>query len=206
MSERQHTTLGPFDVWFDADSAITVRAPGPAGAPSELSIPLDGSYELGIEDEKLLDAWVAQGILSKRAAKNILIHLRAPRESRDVWLRGHGLQKLLARTHGWSDTEMHIVDLHFHYMAYLWNMNDWKIYNRYKKHLPAERRGEVDAWINLRMTGASDETLREALEAILVTIWDADDWEKAIRDPKLLQHEPLEPDELEEWQRLLQGG
>jgi hypothetical protein len=109
-----------------------------------------------------------------------------------------------AETRHWSKHEVTVVDLHFHYLTKLWNLNDWKVYQRYKKHLPAERRGEVDELVNLIMTHAPDERVRQALEAILATIWEADDWDAVIRAPDLLKYEPLDPEQREDWRRRLE--
>jgi hypothetical protein len=54
-------------------------------------------------------------------------------------------------------------------------MNDWDMYRRYKKHLPASRRGEVDRLVDRMMRRGDDEQVRTALEAILGTVWDAAD-------------------------------
>jgi len=38
---------------------------------------------------------------------------------------------------------------------------------------------------------------------ILARIWKADDWAAAIRDPQLAHNEPLNREQLAEWQRML---
>lgn len=45
--------------------------------------------------------------------------------------------------------------------------NCWNLYNRYKKHLPAERRREVDALCNLVVIGSEPDEVEHAVEAIL---------------------------------------
>lgn len=82
-------------------------------------------------------------------------------------------------------------------------MNGWKLYNRYKKHLPAERRREVDHLCNHVAMGSDRAEIQGAVEQILSTIWAADDWGAAIRDPELVAAEPLDPSQRADWQRRL---
>jgi hypothetical protein len=100
-----------------------------------------------------------------------------------------------------------VLALHVHYWTHIFQMNGWKLYNRYKKHLPAERRREVDRLCDLVAMGTDDETaLPRAVERILSAIWTDDDWRAAIRDPRLAADEPLDADQRAEWQRLLGAG
>jgi len=83
-------------------------------------------------------------------------------------------------------------------------MNSWKLYTRYKPHLPASRRAEVDALVSaLVAREESDEELQGRLEAILVDTWDAEDWDAFIRNPKLLEDEVLSEEQLDDWKRRL---
>lgn len=103
-----------------------------------------------------------------------------------------------------SPRQQATLALHLHYLTTLWNMNNWKLYTRYKRHLPAPRRAEVDDLVSaLVERGASDEELRERLEAILADTWEAEDWDAFIRDPKLLENEVPSEEQLGDWRRLL---
>jgi hypothetical protein len=83
-------------------------------------------------------------------------------------------------------------------------MNNWKLYTRYKRHLPAPRRAEVDELVSaLVERETSDEELRGQLEAILVDTWEAQDWDAFIRSPKLLEDEVLSEEQLDDWKRRL---
>jgi hypothetical protein len=83
-------------------------------------------------------------------------------------------------------------------------MNSWKLYTRYKRHLPAPRRAEVDDLVSALVTrDASDEELQGRLEAILADTWEAEDWDAFIRNPKLLENEVLSEEQLDDWKRLL---
>ncbi len=235
-------------VWFDEDSAVVLQIFAPDGWQAELTVPLDGTYEFGPEDERFFHGMAERKRLPSALIKELTRKMRQS-QGRDSWLRSHGLEETLglpfviplpvpcteellreivpdaevvrgvkkgtgksvlptlpqgpvARRTG-SSSERAIVDLHFHYLMNLWSMNDWKVYYRYKKHLPAERRGEVDNLVNMMMTGATDEEVRQALERILATSWDADDWDALIRDPNLLRYEPLGQEQLQDWQRRL---
>jgi hypothetical protein len=96
-----------------------------------------------------------------------------------------------------------VLAVHVHYWTEIFQMNGWKLYNRYKKHLPAERRGEVDRLCDLVATGDDPDELPCKVEAILAAVWTADDWVAAIRDPRLAADEPLDPDQLADWKRRL---
>ncbi len=93
--------------------------------------------------------------------------------------------------------------LHVHYWTELFQMNGWKLYNRYKKHLPAERRREVDQLCNHVAMGSDGAEIQRAVEQILASIWTADDWDAAIRDPELVEAEPLDASQRADWQRRL---
>jgi hypothetical protein len=96
-----------------------------------------------------------------------------------------------------------VLAVHTYYWSNVFQMNGWKLYNRYKKHLPAERRREVDSLCNLIAMGGEPGELERAVENILSSVWSADDWAVAIRDPRLAADEWLDADQLAEWQRQL---
>jgi hypothetical protein len=102
-----------------------------------------------------------------------------------------------------AKVDAQVLALHVHYWAELFQMNGWKLYNRYKKHLPAERRREVDELCNHVAMGSDGEVIQRAVEQILATIWTADDWDAAIRDPELVAAEPLDARQRADWQRRL---
>lgn len=102
-----------------------------------------------------------------------------------------------------ASIDPHVLALHVHYWSELFQMNGWKLYNRYKKHLPAERRREVDQLCNHVAMGSDGAEIQRAVEQILSTIWAADDWDAAIRDPELVAVEPLDPSQRADWQRRL---
>jgi hypothetical protein len=103
-----------------------------------------------------------------------------------------------------SPRQQATLALHLHYLTTLWSMNSWKLYTRYKRHLPASRRAEVDALVSaLVAREESDEELQGRLEAILVDTWEAEDWDAFIRNPKLLEDEELSEEQLDDWKRRL---
>jgi hypothetical protein len=87
-------------------------------------------------------------------------------------------------TRTWSPRERVIIDLHFYYLTNVWSLNDWKVYHRYKKHLPAESRFEVDTLVDLMMRDLP-KLMRDKLEAILAVVWDAEDWLAVIAHDEL---------------------
>ncbi len=91
-----------------------------------------------------------------------------------------------ARKESWSEKEMATVVLHCEYWCTIFNANNWNLYNRYKKHLPADQRRDVDALCDVIFThGDKNEAMRRILD-ILARIWDCEDWDAFIRDPKLI--------------------
>lgn len=102
-----------------------------------------------------------------------------------------------------ANIDPHVLALHVHYWSELFQMNGWKLYNRYKKHLPAERRREVDQLCNHVAMGSDGAEIQGAVAKILATIWGADDWDAAIRDPELVAVEPLDESQRADWQRRL---
>jgi hypothetical protein len=235
-------------VWFDEDCAIVFQF-FDFGWRAEFSVSMDGSYELGPQDEALFKKLVDCGLLCWQDARELVQKLRLSQGLREDWVRAHGIEQLFrlpfvkpmpvpcteeytrhavpeaklvgqsrreaakptqvtargavsAAARSWTTPERVTVDLHIYYLTQIWNLNNWKLYYRYKRHLPPERRHEVDRWVDL-MTKAPLEELRQALEMILAGIWEADDWDAAIRDPEILKHEPLDQWQLEDWQRRL---
>jgi hypothetical protein len=95
--------------------------------------------------------------------------------------------------------------LHIHYWSELFQMNTWSLANRYKKHLPAERRREVETLLGYVAMGSEPGDIERSVTAILGTIWAADDWAAAIRDPALIAHEPLDDLQRADWARRLRA-
>lgn len=75
----------------------------------------------------------------------------------------------------WIARERAIVELHLHYLTQVWSVDDWKLYNLYKKYLPAQHRAEVDRLLDMIVSGKPGP-FRELHETIMATIWDATDW------------------------------
>jgi hypothetical protein len=105
-----------------------------------------------------------------------------------------------------GDVDRAELALHVHYWTEIFQLNCWKLYHRYKKHLPAERRHEVDKLCDLVVRGAELSDVERAVVAILGTVWAADDWRAAIRDPELARYEPLDREQLADWHRRLSAG
>lgn len=95
----------------------------------------------------------------------------------------------------WSDEEKATLDLHCEYWSTVFSMNNWKLYSRYKKHLPADQRRDVDELCNAVATG-DDEALPRLVTGILARIWPCEDWDAVIRDPALVDGDD---DVWEEW-------
>jgi hypothetical protein len=85
----------------------------------------------------------------------------------------------------WSERERATLELHCEYWRTVFSMNNWKLYNRYKKHLPPDERRDVDELCNAVASG-NDEELAARVKGILARIWSAEDWDKVIRDPQLI--------------------
>ena len=101
-------------------------------------------------------------------------------------------------TRTWSARERAIIDLHFYYLTNVWSLNDWKVYNRYKKHLPAESRSEVDELVDLMMRDLP-KLMRDKLESILAIVWDAEDWLAVIASDELAAD--LDVDDRNAWRQ-----
>jgi hypothetical protein len=98
-----------------------------------------------------------------------------------------------------------VLAVHVYYWQHVFELNGWVLYQRYKKHLPATRRREVDQLVDLSVRGAEPGELERAVEQILSTVWSSDDWIAAIRDPRLSADETLSGERLAEWQRQLES-
>jgi len=105
-------------------------------------------------------------------------------------------------TRTWSARERTIIDLHFYYLTNVWSLNDWKVYSRYKKHLPAESRFEVDQLVDLMMKSLPKE-MRAKLEAIFAVVWDAEDWLAVLGSDELARD--LDAEQRAAWKRKLAG-
>jgi hypothetical protein len=96
----------------------------------------------------------------------------------------------------WTPAQRAVIDLHFYYLTNVWSLNDWKVYSRYKKHLPRESRFEVDQLVDLMMKDLPRE-MRAKLDAIFAVIWDAEDWLAVIASDELAHD--LEPADQQAW-------
>ena len=90
------------------------------------------------------------------------------------------------RKESWSEKEMVTVGLHCEYWCTIFNANNWNLYNRYKKHLPADQRRDVDALCDAIFTHGDKTEAMRRIQDILARIWDCEDWDAFIRDPKLV--------------------
>lgn len=92
----------------------------------------------------------------------------------------------LARKESWNEKELATVERHCEYWCTIFSGNNWILYNRYKKHLPADQRRDVDVLCDaVLMRGDKNEAMRH-IQDILARIWDCEDWDAFIRDPKLM--------------------
>ncbi len=90
-----------------------------------------------------------------------------------------------ARKQSWNEKELATVALHCEYWQTVFSANNWKLYNRYKKQLPADQRLDVDDMLSAVFAGNEDGAKR-LVQDILARIWDCEDWDALIRDPKLI--------------------
>jgi hypothetical protein len=97
-----------------------------------------------------------------------------------------------------------VLALHVHYWTNVFSMNNWKLYNRYKKHLPAKERYDVDALVDAIGRGNHHE-IPQRVTSILTRIWGADDWAAVIRSPTL-DDDGSGEDELRTWRRMTGRG
>jgi hypothetical protein len=74
-----------------------------------------------------------------------------------------------------------ILALHVYYWTEIFQMNGWKLYHRYKKHLPAARRREVDQLCEQVALGAEPGEIERTVSTILTAVWSDDNWDAAIR-------------------------
>lgn len=85
----------------------------------------------------------------------------------------------------WTPQEKQTLALHCSYWADVWSMNNFRLYNCYKKHLRAAERPDVDRLCDAVARGDS-AAIQKSVEGILARIWSAEDWDKVIRDRKLV--------------------
>ena len=104
-------------------------------------------------------------------------------------------------TRDWSPSETVTVDLHAQYWVEVWSLNNWKLYNHYKKHLPKHRRSKVDEICSALDKGAYGR-VRQLVETVLAEIWDHENWDEIIRSPELVDNEPIV---WRAWQRKLKS-
>lgn len=84
----------------------------------------------------------------------------------------------------WTGAARQTLALHGAYWSEVWSMNNWKLYNRYKKHLPPDQRADVDRLCDA--VAAEDEAaILARVESILARIWPCEDWDRVIRDANL---------------------
>jgi len=88
----------------------------------------------------------------------------------------------------WTAQQRVTLELHVEYWATVFSTNNWKLYNRYKKHLPADQRRDVDELCNAVGMGNEDE-VADRVKSILARIWSCEDWDAVIRDPRLIDSE-----------------
>ena len=99
--------------------------------------------------------------------------------------------------------DQRVLAAHVYYWKNVFEMNGWVLYHRYKKHLPADRRREVDRLCELSVRGGEPGELEQAVERILSAVWSSDDWVAALREPRLAADEMLSGERLAAWQRQL---
>lgn len=90
------------------------------------------------------------------------------------------------RKESWNEKELATVKLHCEYWCKIFSLNNWSLYNRYKKHLPANQRLDVDAFVDIIVGYDDDEKVSRLVQDVLARIWDCEDWDAVIRDPKLI--------------------
>lgn len=90
-----------------------------------------------------------------------------------------------ARKETWSEEEMATVALHCEYWSTIFCGNNWKLYHRYKKHLPADQRRDVDALCDAIFVNHEEAEIRHWTQDILARVWNCEDWNAFIRNPIL---------------------
>jgi hypothetical protein len=213
-------------VFFDDDAGVSMRFHLPKGSAPSLDVQLDDDFSLGREDHKLIGDLVRHGVLSAGAASKLKEKLRRS-DGRRGWLLAHGVEKLF----GFPNLEPQPVDeglstatrraqppqsggagsarqravagMLLHYFRNLWSMNGWRVYNRLKKHLPAERRAEVDRLVDLINRSTPENVLRGAMESIVDGVWESDDLVAMIAHPDFLDDSEALPDDVRDWERRL---
>jgi hypothetical protein len=165
---------------------------------------LDGGLEKALELPVVnpIPSPASEEVVLERAARAEVVGGRAERSnSRTPWLE-HPPRRTAPRI-SFNAREQSVVELHLHYFSQLYSLEDLKLYRLYKKHLPFDRRGEVDDLVELRARRADEAKLRATLEGILSSVWEAEDWEAIIRDPELTARDALTPAQLEDWKQRL---
>jgi hypothetical protein len=213
------------EVWFDDDAGVTLRITGADGFAGELSVPFFDDGGSGAEDERFIDALVGRKLLTAVAGRTLKSRLKDPPQKRDAWVRDHGVEKVfrfpleespparaaaaaqrddhtapVPRRHRLPDEARPTIDLHVFYWTEVWSMNVWALANRYKKHLPAADRRQVDQLCNAVAMGNTDE-ISARVEQILTQTWQAEDWAAFIRSPKL-DDDGADEDTLRRWRAL----
>jgi hypothetical protein len=175
---------GPRDAWLDNN-----------GVEKLLGLPFADPLPVPLSEPQLRDLGISASVTQPARAKRtplLRVPARAPR----------GVRRTNTTRATPALVDAQVLALHVHYWTELFQMNGWKLYNRYKKHLPAERRREVDELCNHVAMGEAD-SIQRSVEQILATIWKADDWDAAIRDPELVSAEPLDARQRADWQHRL---
>ncbi len=80
-------------VWFDDDAGVTLQVAGADGFAGELLVPLADDGGAGAEDERFVDALAGRKLLTAAGARALKSRLNDPPETRDAWVRGHGVEK-----------------------------------------------------------------------------------------------------------------
>jgi hypothetical protein len=99
----------------------------------------------------------------------------------------------------WTAQEKQTLALHCSYWSEVWSMNNFRLYNCYKKHLRAAERPDVDRLADAVARGDTAE-IGTLVSSILARIWTAEDWDKIVRDPKLVDGDD---DEWSQWRARL---
>jgi hypothetical protein len=202
-------------VWFDDDGGVSSQVYASGDFVGELSLPSDEAdvtesdlaFAEKLEDLGILSR-VQRAALLKRISNPAGLREWTMKHGLEKLLelpfydpmpvleaekkpRKAKAEKAKARTtasspkESWTEKEIATVDLHREYWATVFSMNNWKLYNRYKKHLPADRRREVDELCNAVAMG-DDEQVRQLVKGILARIWSCEDWDAIIRAPALV--------------------
>jgi hypothetical protein len=146
------------------------------------------SLKLRLNDPaKKRDAWIlghgVEGAFGFRTAMKASPKKAAPKKAASVKGRD-GSKALLPGRHRLPADARPTLDLHIFYWTHVWCMNSWSLCYRYKKHLPAADRRQVDELCNAAAMGKTRE-IPARVEKILSQTWRQEDWAAFIRNPKL---------------------